>query len=707
MHSIGRSHHLRHTFPTCATSTAGTGAAVCKRRLQARATFPYPSYTLAPMTSAHPYDRIHHTLLHMNPVMQQSIDPVPAHRNHDHPSSMSISAPSPAASASTEYFTSPSSKYSSAMTAVSSSSQEAYRDRETHKWHVHDNQGLIVTLSDTLNEGQVKECVAYINEYMHQVFTYGDVWNVILRASEYDPFSVLINVFIADYYIARQDASLAQERLNNARTHVDECTERERLWLGAMTEWLNGHVALAIETFEVLLFKYPDDLFAAKKAQLLAFLMSDKYKMLDLMQQPHTQKIWEKRRYYHAMLSFALEQNGDERGAEETARIGLASNAVDDVWSQHALAHVLYSTGRNREGIDVLMKYRHTWEYRMSFMYTHAYFHLCLYLLDLCRYDELQHMFDEHVWNKNQQQNGNGNGNAAVRTNTGNNRPIKHGDAGRDDRNHNVNVKFAYDFKWVQQDKTYIEDQFSALDLLWKWQCRSLIHDIATSNVSIDDRHALQRISRNEDGTRRRDAGLVERTNDVMKYIKFPVKLPLNLFGLFVLNSLCYVNRQSDAEHLLDQMYSEVESVSEDRKKRLEMALLPFADALYISYQPHQLVQNKTHALQHSNVADDAGSDESIAFALERAMNHEDEPARHRCLEVLGGSAEQREVVEDFYVLTLLEAAVDGDRYALKILTKYLTNIVGIREESIHSQTALQFVNKLNSKSKLNDNPSN
>jgi hypothetical protein len=46
--------------------------------------------------------------------------------------------------------------------------------------------------------------------------------------------------------------------------------------------------------------------------------------------------------FYHGMVAFALEQNGDSEGAELHGRLG-TEILPDDAWSHHAVAHALYN----------------------------------------------------------------------------------------------------------------------------------------------------------------------------------------------------------------------------------------------------------------------------------------------------------------------------------------------------------------------------
>jgi tetratricopeptide (TPR) repeat protein len=70
----------------------------------------------------------------------------------------------------------------------------------------------------------------------------------------------------------------------------------------------------------------------------------------------------------------------------------------NDPWAHHALAHCLEARGRLVEGVAFLRSVSDTWEDCNSFMYTHNWWHLALFLIDLDRLDEALALFDQRVW---------------------------------------------------------------------------------------------------------------------------------------------------------------------------------------------------------------------------------------------------------------------------------------------------------------------
>ena len=69
-----------------------------------------------------------------------------------------------------------------------------------------------------------------------------------------------------------------------------------------------------------------------------------------------------------------------------------------DPWAHHAIAHCLEARGKMLEGVAFLESVADTWEGCNSFMYTHNWWHLALFLIDLDRNDEALALFDKRVW---------------------------------------------------------------------------------------------------------------------------------------------------------------------------------------------------------------------------------------------------------------------------------------------------------------------
>src|SRR5262249_7741362 len=69
-----------------------------------------------------------------------------------------------------------------------------------------------------------------------------------------------------------------------------------------------------------------------------------------------------------------------------------------DPWAHHVVAHCLEARGHMVEGVAFMRSMADTWEGCNSFMYTHNWWHLALFLIDLDRADEAMALFDERVW---------------------------------------------------------------------------------------------------------------------------------------------------------------------------------------------------------------------------------------------------------------------------------------------------------------------
>ncbi|MBS0542053.1 MAG: tetratricopeptide repeat protein, partial [Proteobacteria bacterium] len=83
--------------------------------------------------------------------------------------------------------------------------------------------------------------------------------------------------------------------------------------------------------------------------------------------------------------------------AEALARQALAIDRRDP-WAHHAVAHCLEARGKLLEGAAFLRSMSDTWEGCNSFMSTHNWWHLALFLIDLDRVEEALELYDTRVW---------------------------------------------------------------------------------------------------------------------------------------------------------------------------------------------------------------------------------------------------------------------------------------------------------------------
>ncbi len=97
------------------------------------------------------------------------------------------------------------------------------------------------------------------------------------------------------------------------------------------------------------------------------------------------------------MLAFGYEQMHQLGEAERSARRALEIKQKEP-WAQHALAHVMLSTGRVREGVAFLGEAQKTWVDLNSFMYTHNWWHKALFHISVGDNAAVFDAYDNHVW---------------------------------------------------------------------------------------------------------------------------------------------------------------------------------------------------------------------------------------------------------------------------------------------------------------------
>ncbi len=187
----------------------------------------------------------------------------------------------------------------------------------------------------------------------------------------------------------------ARPFIDQALAHAPEASEREQRFVAAVAAWVDGDMPRAIALHEEQARLFPRDLASIKLGQYHLFNRGDSPGMLRLALQavPAAADV----PYLHGMLAFGWEQCHLLDRAEASAR-----HAVDmcrkEPWSHHALAHVMLTQGRIREGTDFMASVSDTWTGLNSFMVTHNWWHQALFLLEQDRQAEVLALYDHQVW---------------------------------------------------------------------------------------------------------------------------------------------------------------------------------------------------------------------------------------------------------------------------------------------------------------------
>lgn len=220
----------------------------------------------------------------------------------------------------------------------------------------------------------------------------------LLPAADADPDAALAQAYAAALHMfaeAHDATANATPYLARAEAAAKGATEREQLTVKAVGAWVRGDMPAAIRLHEETVARFPRDLVAAKLGQYHAFNLGDSPTMLRIIDRaaPHADEVAE----LHGMRAFALEQCHliDEAEAEARAAIRLRR---DEPWAHHAIAHVCLSRGRTDDGLAFMREMSETWVGLNSFMSTHNWWHLCLFLLDRDRIDAVFDIFDGRVW---------------------------------------------------------------------------------------------------------------------------------------------------------------------------------------------------------------------------------------------------------------------------------------------------------------------
>lgn len=187
----------------------------------------------------------------------------------------------------------------------------------------------------------------------------------------------------------------ARAHLARAEQAALPATERERQFAAAVRLWVEGDATAALAAHADALARWPRDLCALKLAQYHAFNLGDSPAMLRLALTvlPAAHDV----AWLHGMLAFAWEQCHRLSEAERSARLALAMRPAEP-WAQHALAHVMLTQGRLAEGSAFLRAASGQWHRLTSFMRTHNWWHLALFLIE--RGDEAGALalYDREVW---------------------------------------------------------------------------------------------------------------------------------------------------------------------------------------------------------------------------------------------------------------------------------------------------------------------
>lgn len=213
-----------------------------------------------------------------------------------------------------------------------------------------------------------------------------------------DDASPLVQAYCAALHMFAESADAqanARPFIAKAQAGAGRATPRERRFVAAVAAWIEGDLPQAIALHAEQAREFPRDLASLKLGHYHLFNRGDAPGMLRIALAAEAAAADVP--YFHGMLAFAWEQCHFLEQAEAAARRAIALRRKEP-WAHHALAHVMLTQGRIREGHAFLRDVGPTWTGLNSFMVTHNWWHQALFALELDHIDEALALYDQRVW---------------------------------------------------------------------------------------------------------------------------------------------------------------------------------------------------------------------------------------------------------------------------------------------------------------------
>lgn len=254
-----------------------------------------------------------------------------------------------------------------------------------------DQAGLPISNAST-------DAAAGYDSYVREFLSYGSRLRELFAVADASPDSALLNAHAAALHLAFEGAegwSHAAPYLARMRLAGSGATDRERLFSAAVESWAARDYLKALTALDELTVRWPADLCAIKWGQYHAFNLGDHEALLRFGERARI--VFEDEPYAHGMIAFALEQNHRLEEAEEEG-LRATEIALDDAWAHHAVAHVMETQGRAKDGARWLDHCSHTWDKKGVFIRDHNWWHAALFRISLGRLDDALSVYDAKLW---------------------------------------------------------------------------------------------------------------------------------------------------------------------------------------------------------------------------------------------------------------------------------------------------------------------
>ena len=255
-----------------------------------------------------------------------------------------------------------------------------------------DARGLDVSASDPA-------AVAAADDFAARVLRLDQGVEGILEAAKRWPDTPIIQLYAAAFWLYGQTDGARE----TAAAHLRACAvlamnRRESALHRALALWHGNDNLYAVEALEAITAEWPGDLFTAKLAEFLYYVLGQQYMgprfraHLRSLEPAHAEDP-----DFLATAAFASELCGDYGEAEARAERALGI-AARNPWAQHALSHVLIRQGRVREGLARLESFLPLLATCGRPIHCHDAWHLALLHLEQLDVAAAMRVFRTHIW---------------------------------------------------------------------------------------------------------------------------------------------------------------------------------------------------------------------------------------------------------------------------------------------------------------------
>ena len=256
-----------------------------------------------------------------------------------------------------------------------------------------DQQGLVIT--------GTAQSAAALDAAVSDYFAWkGDPVGILQSATAEDPGFALGHSAVASLFLLngfRGDNPAVISALASAEAASLGATARERQHLAAAKAWADGAIIRATDIWESILLDHPNDELALRFAHDSYFYLGHSLSIRDSI--ARVMPAWESARPHYGYIlgqyAFGLEEAGELRRAEETGLKAITINP-EDGWAVHAVAHVLETESRQKDGIDFLKRSQPNWS-KAHALSVHNGWHLALYLIEEGEFASVLADYDKYV----------------------------------------------------------------------------------------------------------------------------------------------------------------------------------------------------------------------------------------------------------------------------------------------------------------------